>query len=458
MRLRYLLACLMFTTLIYAVAAQDDDFPFDTLEDGAIEIEEVDLDIEEEFDDDDAWEFYEDPDSSAEVDDGTYQIQRDFSDSWLWAYGDDEYEDSVIRVETEQLSDDDLNWYGVMCRADVGRAFEGYGFFISGDGRVRIAVAVDGETTSLIDESSDAVEGGQDENEIIAVCAGEYLALYVNDELVAEVEDDTFDEGVTGFAAISLREDEEIHVAFDNLFVWEIDEFSEADDDGDERTSSTSTSRDDNPIDVDDLQDDVEDALEEGDESIDLEDVVIIETWDEEGDWVIYEDDESDLRVDSGAYILTETDSGTFIWGENRTEHNDMVLTVTAEQLSDTSVSGYGVMCRLDPDNLEDGYAFVISGDGFYTVGYWEDNEYNSLLDTEDGWDTTNDTNEGDDVNQLTVVCVDEYLALYANGELLFETEDDTYDEGYTAMAVVAFNDEEIEVAFDNLVIWEADN
>ncbi len=58
--------------------------------------------------------------------------------------------------------------------------------------------------------------------------------------------------------------------------------------------------------------------------------------------------------------------------------------------------------------------------------------------------------------NSLTAVCVRDYLALYANGALLAETTDDTDSDGKTGLTVNAWNDDNIDVQFDDLYIWEA--
>ena len=53
-----------------------------------------------------------------------------------------------------------------------------------------------------------------------AVCMGDYLALYINDEFVADATDDTYSTGQVGLAA-SASNILGVQVEFDNLTVHE---------------------------------------------------------------------------------------------------------------------------------------------------------------------------------------------------------------------------------------------
>ena len=448
MKFRWLLTFILVSGLSLTVFAQDD-FPEDMLEDGAVEITDFDLELFIEFEDEDDWDFYEEDIRSAQVDedDEVFVIEVESEDSltFLWGQGTDEFTDVVIQVETEQLSDEDNNGYGIMCRTDDDPTTgNGYIFYISGDGFVSIFLNY-GEDSEFLSEweDSDAVNQGEDDNLLTVVCVGEYLGFYVNGELVAEAEDDTFDEGVVALAATIFAEDEEAEIAFDNLHVWEVEGEASS---GSNSSSSSSS----NDVDIDDLEDDVTEMLEDGDVEIELDDVLLIETWDSAGEWDEIDGDDFTIEVDDDQYLIEE-DSENLVWGVNRTEHDDVVMHVEIERLSDGEESFFGMMCRIDPDDINNGYSFIFSSEGRYSIGYW-DGEYNSLVG--DIFEDSNDIDD-DDSYEMTVVCVDEYLAFYVDGELIDEVEDDTYDEGYAGMAAVSRDEDGLEVAFDNLVIWE---
>lgn len=455
MRLKVLFTLLILFGLSFAVSAQDD-FPEDMLEDGDIELVNPELVLEEDFSDEDAWEFYEDDRSSAQVDedDEVYLIEVEYDDEPIFIWGQDSriFGDTVIQIETDQLSREENNGYGVMCRTDPSNNGLGYRFYLSGNGYATIIARLDGDIEILYEwtRHDDIINTGRDDNELVVVCVEEYLALYVNGELIAEVEDDTYDEGVIALAASIFEEDEDTEIAFDDLLVWEVEAGERGNGSGRSNTSA-------NDIDVDDLQDDVADMLEDGDVEIDLEDVLMTETWDDIGDWEEFENDDYYAELDDDAYIVSSDEDTNLIWALNRDEeYDDIVMHVEIEHLTNGDRNGFGVMCRVDPDNFDDGYSFIVRGNGTYGIGYWEDNEYTSLLDEDDDFASDRDIDE-DDSYTMTAVCVGEYLALYIDGELIDEIEDDTYDEGLVGVAVINFEDG-VEVAFDNLVIWEGDD
>lgn len=455
MKFKILLTFLLILGLSLTVAAQDD-FPEDMLAEGDIEISNPDLVIDIDFSDEDDWEFYEEDTRSVRVDedDEVYLIEVENTEdsSFLWGQDSREFSDVVIQVDTDQLSREENNGYGIICRAEPDNTGNGYIFYISGDGFVSIFLNNGDDSEFLSEwESSDAINQGRDENTITVVCVGEYLGFYVNGELVAEVEDDTFNEGVVALAASIFEEGEDVEIAFDNLLVWEVEGEGGGGNDSNDSGGRSNTNNNNSSDDVDDLAEEITDMLADGDVEIELDDVLLIEPWDELGDWEELDGDGFSSTLDDDQYVVEET-SGKLVWSMNRVEYDDVVMHVEIERLSDGETSAFGMMCRVDPDNISDGYSFVVASDGAYSVGYWDEDGYTPLHDND--FETSSDI-DNDDSYEMTVVCVGEYLALYVDGELIYEVEDDTYDEGYSGMAAISFDDDGVEVAFDNLVIWE---
>ncbi len=134
--------------------------------------------------------------------DGQYQILVTESEADYWANPGLNY--GNVRVETlaTKAGGPDDNDFGVICRyQDVGNF---YYFVISSDGYAGILKVNDRETTALGTgrlEPSDAIRQGSATNLIAAECIGATLSLYVNDELVAQVEDTDFSRGDIGLIA-----------------------------------------------------------------------------------------------------------------------------------------------------------------------------------------------------------------------------------------------------------------
>jgi hypothetical protein len=98
---------------------------------------------------------------------------------------------------------------------------DGYLFLVQGTGGYAIMRARGRDVVPLVDwGTSDAITQGPGENHIRAVCAGDYLALYVNDQLLAETNDDTYTQGQIGLVASAVNR-LGVRVEFDNLQISE---------------------------------------------------------------------------------------------------------------------------------------------------------------------------------------------------------------------------------------------
>lgn len=97
---------------------------------------------------------------------------------------------------------------------------DGYLFLVQGSGSYGIFRARGRNLTPLVDwAASEVVNAAMTMNSLRAVCVGDYLALYVNDQLVAQATDDTYSEGQVGMVA-SASNRLGARVEFDNLTVY----------------------------------------------------------------------------------------------------------------------------------------------------------------------------------------------------------------------------------------------
>jgi hypothetical protein len=177
-------------------------------------------------------------------------------------------------------------------------------------------------------------------------------------------------------------------------------------------------------------------------------DVLLTETFDQKEAWETYQDGAINFAVEDGVYRARAGDGG-FIWGLNAQNHSNVVIEVTAQQLSTFEDNAYGVMCRADVSNDGDGYYFVVSGDGFYSIRRGEGDDVSEIVD----WARSDAINKGTGTNTIRAVCDGDYLALYVNGTFLAEARDTTYTEGYAGIAVAAAPGGSVDISFDNLTI-----
>jgi hypothetical protein len=157
------------------------------------------------------------------------------------------------------------------------------------------------------------------------------------------------------------------------------------------------------------------------------------------------------VGVEAGAYRI-RADVSSYVRGFNSELHDNVVIDVSAVQLSAERNNAYGVICRGRADNASaNGYYFLIGGDGSYTIRKGQFGEVSPLVK----WSRDDAINTGSATNDMRIICVDNYLALYVNGEFLVDVYDDTYHRGYAGFAVAVADNQEIAVAFDNLRIFE---
>lgn len=137
----------------------------------------------------------------------------------MWGVANQFFDNVVVDVDATQISADptDNNAYGIVCREQGdGR---GYYLRISGDGYYSIAESNGEEFEALVEwTESDVIHQGNAINHIRAICDGSTLALFVNGERLATVEDSTFASGDIALTATTF-ESEATEVHFDNLIV-----------------------------------------------------------------------------------------------------------------------------------------------------------------------------------------------------------------------------------------------
>jgi hypothetical protein len=96
---------------------------------------------------------------------------------------------------------------------------DGYVFLIQGGGSFAIMRARGRQLTPLVDwTTSDVIQRGPARNHLRAVCLGNYLAFYVNDQFLGSATDDTYTRGQVGLAA-SAANRLGTRIVFDNLTV-----------------------------------------------------------------------------------------------------------------------------------------------------------------------------------------------------------------------------------------------
>ena len=175
----------------------------------------------ETFDHPEVWETYASPTGvELAIERGIYRAFT-ANPGYVWGLNAQEHTNLVAEVQVTPLTPFQDVGSGVMCRADVSNNGDGYYFMINANGYYSIRIGQGNDVAPLIDwQPSEAIHSGIDVNTIRAVCLDNQLAMYVNDELVASINDDTYASGYAGLAvAASIHG---VDMAFDNLTLYTV--------------------------------------------------------------------------------------------------------------------------------------------------------------------------------------------------------------------------------------------
>lgn len=191
-------------------------------------------------------------------------------------------------------------------------------------------------------------------------------------------------------------------------------------------------------------------------------DVLLTQTFDAAGAWEegAYPADadtpNATLAIVDGRYQIDfrADRSAALTWGSGVEAYTNVIVDVTLAQLGGDDDNLFGVACRLqeDADGNATGYVLVISGDGHYGIAELSRRSLDFLLE----WHQTDVIKQGQAQNTLRAVCVDDYLAVYANGEFLGDVKDGQFPRaGQVALVAGGTNGNTVSVAFDDLTIYK---
>ncbi len=178
--------------------------------------------LDDTFDTGGVWETYHTDGFLGEIINGSYHLETSLRE-YGFVLEPDIWGDVVIEAELYLRSSDTRALYGVICRAHS--TGEGYYFLISGDGSFSIRRGENRAVTALIPwQDTSAFRKDAPRQRMRAVCHGDYLALYLNDEFVGEATDHFYQEGRVGLVAAvppNAPEQTQVTLDIDSVRVWE---------------------------------------------------------------------------------------------------------------------------------------------------------------------------------------------------------------------------------------------
>jgi len=294
-------------------------------------------------------------------------------------------DDFVLEIEAQWIEGDENAGYGVIFRLQDENNY--YVFDLAKTGYYKIDKRIDGIYHEITPwERSNAInDKGVNYLKIQAV--GRHLTFYVNNIKVKEVFDSTFVKGNFGMFVGA-----DVHAAFDNLVVYQ-------------------------------------------------------------GNLLLYEDfsqltenfaNTNQAYYKDGEYTLKAADSDYYSWGE--VEYENFSFRSEARWLAGPVDSGYGLVSRFK--DIDNHYLFIILKNSYYRFGYYENGEWNVLID----WTKSRLINpEGKNI--MRVESVGSLHKLYINDNPVGECEDYTFGKGIIGFFCAAG----ITAVFDNVEVFKLD-
>ncbi|MCK9245460.1 MAG: hypothetical protein M0P11_00700 [Anaerolineaceae bacterium] len=166
------------------------------------------------------WEVFDNSLTSANYVEGSYRISLLQKNKEKWALANQDFGNVAIEVDATYMGGTADNSFGVVCKFQDIKQY--YAVVISSDGAYMIQKRVGGSYQRLTGEYfqlSDQIKPGTRVNRLRVECGQDYLALYVNQELVNRVEDSTYNQGDVGLIVTTYGEPG-LTVSFDNFEVY----------------------------------------------------------------------------------------------------------------------------------------------------------------------------------------------------------------------------------------------
>lgn len=169
--------------------------------------------------DSDMWTLDTGRNAARTIGDGVLTIRVDEDSQLSWSTLDTNYADFYLEVDTAHVAGPVDNLLGVVFRMEDAENF--YLFMISSDGAYSLGKYVADKWFSLVAwESTDAIEtGAGGENRLGLLAADNEMALYINNEELTRVQDDSFAAGQIALLA-GTNDEAGVEVAFDNVWLW----------------------------------------------------------------------------------------------------------------------------------------------------------------------------------------------------------------------------------------------
>jgi len=183
-----------------------------------------------------------------------------------------------------------------------------------------------------------------------------------------------------------------------------------------------------------------------------LGDPTFTDSFDDYDNWSFTDDEHTGMEVTDGRLEMVAFNPDFWEgWTITWVSGVDFYAEMTAAPQNCSGADRYGILFRAANDASE-GYLFGFTCDGQYSLRIWNGDEFLEIVD----WTASPYINAGaGNTNRLGVYTDSDTIRLYANGNLLQEVHDDTYEEGHVGVFVGSANTEDFTVYIELMDWWD---
>ena len=165
--------------------------------------------------------------------------------------------------------------------------------------------------------------------------------------------------------------------------------------------------------------------------------------------WDSYSDSDGVTDYADDVYRILVNETSTDYWANPGLDFTDTVIEVDATKVGGPDDNDLGLICRYqDVDNF---YFFIISSDGYYTIGKVVDGTQELIGG--DNMEYSDTIKQGNATNHIQADCVGTHLVLHVNGEKLSDVTDSTYTSGDVGLMAGTFDAPGTDIHFDDFVV-----
>ncbi len=170
--------------------------------------------------------------------------------------------------------------------------------------------------------------------------------------------------------------------------------------------------------------------------------------------WALYNRGGAVVEIDEGVLRMSTSQPGQIWWTNPGQSFDDVIISTDVRQVSGPNDNAYGAICRYQ--NEENYYVFLISGDGYFTIGKYTSDSPSITYLTENGEYQYSDViNQGNATNQIRASCIGQELSLAVNGITLATVTDPTFVIGDVGLAASTLEPGTVVVEFSDFRVVE---